>query len=103
MPSVFDEANAILTDTCLDTFGEETVFEDAEGNEIATRVVFNENTVVIGDGGVLMDERPSAEMPIADIGKLHKGSFTYQSRTFALDGFISQDGAIGKWFVRETT
>src|ERR1043165_5344530 len=101
MASVFDEANAILTEVCEDTFGEETVFTNAGDEEIATRVVFHSSTLAMGEGGPVLDPRPSAELPIGDIGRPNKGSFTYQGKTYALNGFITEDGSFGRWFVQE--
>lgn len=99
--SLFDSANAALTDACFSTFGEAATFTPpGDGEEIATRAVLHERTEVVGEFGPVMDGRPSADLIVADVGKPSGGTLTVGEDSWTIDRLVSEDGVVATYFLR---
>lgn len=102
--SLFDSANAALTDACFSTFGGDATFTPpGGGGEVATRAVLHERTEVVGEFGPVMDSRPSADLIVADVGKPAGGTLTVGDDSWTIDRLVREDGAVATYFIRPVT
>lgn len=100
--SEFDELSGVLTDTCLEQFGDDAWFYPPDGSDrIRTSAVYTPSTDVIGDMGQVMDPRPTVDLKMADVGKPKGGEVELRGRRYKLDRLVHEDGEFATYFVQD--
>lgn len=65
-------------------FGVATSITQGDSSSIPTRVIVDEKTRVTGDFGVRIDPRPSAVLPLVDVGVKPQGTFSASGKNWKI-------------------
>jgi|GEM_PF-5164680 len=81
-----------VADAQLTAFGDVAVFTPDGGEPVDVSVIFHEQTAVIGELGVLVDPRASAELPVAIVGLDPQGRLELLGRVWELGRPVKHGG-----------
>lgn len=83
--------------------GDAAVFEPESGPEIATSVIFDDDTVLVSDLGQIIDKRPSVTMDRSVVGDARKGFVRVLGLRYQIDQPVpgGDDNFVVQRFVRK--